>query len=131
MLEEAITADYALIKAWKADKAGNLIFRKTANNFNLSMAKAARTTIAEVEEIVEIGELDPNFIHVPGVYVDRLVKGEVYEHYIEKRVVKSKDVTNQSIQNLDPSRERIARRAALEFKNGTYGTTLQLIFNNV
>ena len=81
-MEESIFGDYALIKGWKADKAGNVIFRKTANNFNENMAKAAKTTIVEVEEIVEIGELDPNFIHLPGIYVDRLIVGE-YEKRIE------------------------------------------------
>jgi 3-oxoacid CoA-transferase len=82
-LEESITGDFALIKGWKADKAGNLLFRKTANNFNEPMAKAANITIAEVEEIVEVGELDPNFIHLPGIYVDRLIKGPSYEKKIE------------------------------------------------
>jgi acyl CoA:acetate/3-ketoacid CoA transferase alpha subunit len=71
-----------LIKGWKADKAGNIIFHKSAMNFNLTMAKAAKITIAEVEEIVEVGELDPNFIHLPGIYVDRIVKSN-YEKFIE------------------------------------------------
>ena len=79
-----LTADYALIKGWKADRAGNIVFNKTAANFNLSMAKAARFTIAEVEEIVEIGQLDPNFIHLPSIYVDRLVKPPPYQKIIEK-----------------------------------------------
>ncbi len=83
ILEEAITADFALIKGWKADKAGNVIFRKSATNFNLSMAKAAKITIAEVEEIVEIGELDPSFIHLPGIYVDKLVKPDAYAKFVE------------------------------------------------
>lgn len=83
VLEQAIKADFALIKGWKADKAGNIIFRKSACNFNLSMAKAAKVTIAEVEEIVEVGELDPNFIHLPSIYVDRIVKPPFYEKYIE------------------------------------------------
>jgi acyl CoA:acetate/3-ketoacid CoA transferase alpha subunit len=82
-MERAIKADYALIKGWKADKAGNIIFRKSAVNFNLSMAKAAKVTIAEVEEIVEIGELDPNFIHLPGIYVDKIVKPPNYQKFIE------------------------------------------------
>ena len=72
-----------MIKGWKADKAGNIIFRNSAVNFNLSMAKAAKVTIAEVEEIVEIGELDPNFIHLPGIYVDKIVKPPFYPKYIE------------------------------------------------
>ena len=81
-MEKAIKADYAFIKGWKADKAGNIIFRKSAINFNMSMAKAAKVTIVEVEEILEIGELDPNFIHLPGIYVDKLVQ-KTYPKYIE------------------------------------------------
>lgn len=83
ILEESITGDFALIKGWKADKAGNLLFRKTSNNFNEPMAKAAKVTIAEVEEIVEIGQLDPDGIHLPGIYVDRLIKGPAFEKRIE------------------------------------------------
>lgn len=82
-MEESIYGDYALIKAWKADKAGNIQFRKTARNFNENMAKAAKTTIVEVEELVEIGEIDPNDVHLPGIYVDRLVVGQQYEKRIE------------------------------------------------
>jgi 3-oxoacid CoA-transferase subunit A len=80
-------ADFALIKAWKADKFGNLIFRKTAANFNPMMATAGKTTVVEVEEIVEPGELDPNFIHVPGIYVSRLIQGK-FEKRIEQRTIK-------------------------------------------
>lgn len=76
ILEEAITGDYAIIKAHKADKIGNLVFNKTAMNFNPVCAKAARITIAEVEEIVEVGELDPNFIHLPGIYVNYIYRGK-------------------------------------------------------
>ena len=83
VLESAITADYAIIKAFKADKAGNLIFRKTARNFNPIMCKAANVTIVEAEEIVEIGQLNPDEIHVPGIYVDRIVKGQSYEKRVE------------------------------------------------
>ena len=119
VLEESITGDYALIKAWKADKAGNIIFRKTANNFNEPMAKAANITIAEVEEIVEIGELDTNFVHLPGIYVDRIVKSEIKEKRIEKRVLKKEPVATNGKKS-DSVREKIARRAALEFKNGMY-----------
>ena len=115
VLEKAIKADFALIKGWKADKAGNVIFRKSAMNFNLSMAKAANVTIAEVEEIVEVGELDPNFIHLPGIYVDKIVRPEPYPKFIEKRVTSSSQK-----KQFDPKRERIARRAALEFKTGMY-----------
>ncbi len=84
VLEEALTADVALIKAWKADKDGNLMYRMTARNFNPSMAQAGITTIAEVEELVEPGQLDPNWIHTPSVYVDRVVVGKRYEKRIER-----------------------------------------------
>jgi 3-oxoacid CoA-transferase subunit A len=88
VLEKAFPkADFALVKAWKADTYGNLIFRKTAANFNPMIATAGKITVAEVEEIVEPGELDPNFIHVPGIYVDRLIKGN-FEKRIEQRTVK-------------------------------------------
>lgn len=82
-MEEAITGDFALIKAWKADRFGNLIFRKSARNFNVPMAKAAPVTIAEVEEIVDGGELSPEDIDVPSMYVQRVVKGEFFEKRIE------------------------------------------------
>ncbi len=88
ILEEAFPkADFALIKAWKADKFGNLVFRKTAKNFNSMMATAGKITVVEVEEIVEPGELDPNEIHVPGIYVKRVIKGN-FEKRIEQRTVK-------------------------------------------
>lgn len=87
VLEEALTADLSLVKAYKADKAGNLIYRKTARNFNPMMATAATVTIAEVEEIVEIGDLDPDFVHTPGIYVDMVVKG-TFEKRIEQRTVR-------------------------------------------
>lgn len=83
VMETAITGDFALVKAWKADKAGNLIFRKSARNFNPVMCKAANVAIAEVEEIVEVGELDPDSVHLPGIFVDRIVKGPSYEKRIE------------------------------------------------
>ncbi|MEM6993936.1 MAG: CoA transferase subunit A [Myxococcota bacterium] len=85
VLEHAIKADFALVKAWKGDRHGNLVFRYTANNFNQAMAMAATVTIAEVEELVEPGELDPNFVHTPGIYVDRIIKGAAYEKPIEFR----------------------------------------------
>lgn len=118
IMEESITGDFALIKGWKADKAGNVIFHKTANNFNENMAKAAKVTIVEVEEIVEIGALDPDQIHLQGIYVDRLILGTNYEKRIEKRVVTETDSTKAK--KINPIRERIAKRAALEFKNGMY-----------
>lgn len=83
VLMTALKADFALIKGWKADTHGNVIFRKTANNFNCDMAKAAKVTICEVEEIVPAGKLDPNFIHLPGIYVNRLFKGS-FEKRIER-----------------------------------------------
>ena len=86
VLEESLTADIALVKAYKADKSGNLIFRMTARNFNPMMATAGKITIAEVEEIVEIGDLDPECIHVPGIYVNMVVKGQ-FEKRIEQRTV--------------------------------------------
>lgn len=87
LLEESITGDFALIKAWKADTYGNLVFRKTAANFNPMMATAGRITVVEVEEIVERGELDPDQIHVPGIYVQRIIKGEHFEKRIEQMTV--------------------------------------------
>ncbi|CAB3371614.1 Hypothetical predicted protein [Cloeon dipterum] len=122
ILEEAITGDFSLVKAWKADKAGNLVFRNTAQNFNPAVCKAGKITIAEAEEIVEIGELDPNQIHVPGVYVQRVVKGENYEKRIERLTLK-KAAGSKSSAKSNPAtahRERIVRRAALEFKDGMY-----------
>lgn len=87
ILEEAIVGDFALVKAWKADKSGNLVFRKTARNFNPLAAMAAKVTIVEVEELVEIGELDPDHVHLPGVYIQRILVGTDYEKRIERRVV--------------------------------------------
>ena len=88
VMERSLKADYAFIKAWKGDKWGNLVYRKTARNFNPMMATAARITIAEVEELVEVGELDPDSIHTPSVYVKRIFQGELYEKRIEKRTVR-------------------------------------------
>jgi 3-oxoacid CoA-transferase subunit A len=87
VMERALYADFALVKAWKADRWGNLVFRKTARNFNPVMATAARVTIAEVEEIVEPGQLDPDRVHVPSVYVKRVVLTAIKEKKIEKRTV--------------------------------------------
>ena len=87
ILEEALHADFALVKAWKGDTMGNLIFKGTARNFNPMMAKAGKITIAEVEELVEPGVLDPNHIHVPGIYVQRIFQGTDYEKRIEQRTV--------------------------------------------
>ena len=90
LMEYAFDADFAIVKAWKGDKHGNLIFKDTARNFNPMMAMAGKVTIAEVEELVEAGELNPNDIHVPGVYVHRIVKGSDYEKRIEQRTVRKK-----------------------------------------
>ncbi len=87
ILETALTADFAIVKAWKGDTAGNLIFKATAKNFNPPMAMAGRITIAEVEELVPVGELDPNQIHTPGIFVQRIFQGEGYEKRIEQRTV--------------------------------------------
>ncbi len=89
VMEESLTADLALVKAWKADKAGNLLFRKTARNFNPLAAMAGEVCVVEVEEIVETGELDPDQIHLPGIYVHRIVHNPNPEKRIEKRTVRS------------------------------------------
>src|ERR1700674_2171921 len=87
LMERALKADFALVKAWKGDKWGNLVYRKTARNFNPMMATAAKVTIAEVEQLVEVGELEPDLIHTPSIYVKRIFQGEVYEKKIERRTV--------------------------------------------
>ncbi|MDO5637885.1 MAG: CoA transferase subunit A [Myroides sp.] len=91
VLEEAYKADFAIVKAWKGDEAGNLIFRGTARNFNACMAGAGKITIAEVEELVPAGVLDPNQIHIPGIYVKRIFQGSNYEKRIEQRTVRKRD----------------------------------------
>ena len=91
ILETALTADFAFVKAWKGDTAGNLIFKGTARNFNPLMAMAGKITVAEVEELVPAGELDPNQIHTPGIFVQRIFKGEKYEKRIEQRTVRIKE----------------------------------------
>jgi 3-oxoacid CoA-transferase subunit A len=87
ILERGIVGDFALVKAWKGDTYGNLIYRKTARNFNPMVATAAKITIAEVEELVEVGELDPDQIHTPGIYVQRIIKGPSYQKRIEQRTI--------------------------------------------
>jgi 3-oxoacid CoA-transferase subunit A len=91
ILESALTADFTFVKAWKGDTAGNLIFKGTARNFNPLMAMAGKITVAEVEELVEAGELDPNQIHTPGIFVQRIFQGEKYEKRIEQRTVRTKE----------------------------------------
>lgn len=88
LMEYALHASFAIVKAWKGDTAGNLVFRKTTRNFSASMARAGDITIAEVEQLVQPGELDPDHIHVPGIYVHRIFQGSGYEKRIERRTVK-------------------------------------------
>uniref|UniRef100_A0A7N6BWT5 Succinyl-CoA:3-ketoacid-coenzyme A transferase n=1 Tax=Anabas testudineus TaxID=64144 RepID=A0A7N6BWT5_ANATE len=157
IMEKAITGDFALIKAWKADKAGNIVFRKTARNFNQPMCKAAKTTIVEVEEVVDVGTFAAEDIHIPSIYIHRIVQGASYEKRIEvqnmaclilhewrnycrfvlvkvlspcfsyispcfqKRTVKkSQEEKPKPKKDSDIVRERIIRRAALEFEDGMY-----------
>lgn len=91
LLEYAFDADFAIVKAWKGDTQGNLIFKDTARNFNPLMAMAGKITIAEVEELVHVGELNPNEIHTPGIYVHRIFKGMNYEKRIEQKTTRKKD----------------------------------------
>lgn len=90
VMERAITGDYALIKGWKADRLGNVVYRETAQNFNPMMAAAGKTTIVEVEELVEPGELDPGAIHTPSIYVQRIIVGDHYEKRIERRTTRAR-----------------------------------------
>jgi len=115
VMETGLRADYALVKAWRGDPQGNLVFRKTMRNFGPVMAMAARTTIAEVEEIVPAGALDPDAIVTPGIFVQRLFQGKGYEKRIEKRTVRGGGGVET-----DPRRERIVRRAAREMRDGYY-----------
>jgi 3-oxoacid CoA-transferase subunit A len=91
ILEKAFKADFAFIKAWKGDLAGNLIFKGSARNFNPNMCGAAKITVAEVEELLPVGVLDPNFIHIPGIFVQRIFQGENYEKRIEQLTVRKRD----------------------------------------
>ena len=115
VLETAIRADIALVKAWKGDRSGNLIFRKTARNFNPMIATCAKVTIAEVEELVETGELDPDHVHTPGIYVDRIFQGTAYEKRVEIRTIRGADA-----KPIPAIRERIARQACRELRDGFY-----------
>jgi 3-oxoacid CoA-transferase subunit A len=90
LMEMAFEADFAIVKAWKGDTMGNLVYRSTARNFNPVMAMAGKVTIAEVEELVEAGEIDPDHVHTPGIYVHRIFRGENYEKRIEQRTVRKK-----------------------------------------
>ncbi|KFD47519.1 hypothetical protein M513_11613 [Trichuris suis] len=116
ILEHALNADFAFVKAWKGDKAGNLVFRKTARNFNAPMAKAAKVCIAEVEELCEVGTIDPDDVDLPGIYVHRIVRSSG-EKPIERLVYAQ---SKEQFVPASAARHRIARRAALEFKDGMY-----------
>ncbi|HSB60327.1 MAG TPA: 3-oxoacid CoA-transferase, partial [Vicinamibacteria bacterium] len=115
VLESALRADYAFVKAWKGDPLGNLLFRRTTRNFAPVMAMAARTTIAEVEQLVPAGGIDPDSVTTPGVFVERVFQGARYEKRIERRTL-----SGQGGVETDPRRERIVRRAAMEMKDGYY-----------
>jgi len=123
VMEEAIKGDYAFVKAWKADRLGNVMFRHTANNFNGAMARAARETIVEAEHIVEPGEIDPAAVHVPGIYVSKVIQAT--EKKLIEKVVNAKSPEELKAAALGTGeaaskRERIVKRAAKEFKNGMY-----------
>ncbi|MDE2258940.1 MAG: 3-oxoacid CoA-transferase subunit B [Betaproteobacteria bacterium] len=117
VLEEAIHTDLAIVKAWKGDTAGNLVFRKTARNFNPMIATCGRITVAEVEELVELGQLDPDSIHTPGIYVDRIIQGTHYEKRIEFRTLSGGHSGHQQPPSV---REILAQRAAKELQDGFY-----------
>ena len=116
VLEEGITADVAIVKAWKGDAAGNLVYRRTARNFNPMIAACGKTCVAEVEELVGIGELDPDQVHTPGIFVHRIFQGTNYEKRIEFRTVRGAAQAGPD----SPVRERMARRAAQELRDGDY-----------
>jgi 3-oxoacid CoA-transferase len=115
VLEESIIADLSIIKAWKGDKAGNLVFRKTARNFNPMIATCGKICVVEVEELVEVGEIDPDGVHTPGIYVDRIFQGTNYEKRIEFRTT-----SDTPAQKSSPVRDAMARRAAQELQDGFY-----------
>jgi 3-oxoacid CoA-transferase len=116
VLEEAIRADVSIVKAWKGDKAGNLVYRKTSRNFNPMIATCAKVCVAEVEQLVEIGELDPDHIHTPGIFVDRIIEGATYEKRIEFRTVQGAAASKKD----SPIRDLMAQRAAKELRDGYY-----------
>ncbi|KAJ1832754.1 Succinyl-CoA:3-ketoacid coenzyme A transferase 1, mitochondrial [Coemansia sp. RSA 2706] len=120
LMEEGITGDYALVKAWKGDALGNLVFKYAASNFNAPMATAGKITIAEVEEIVPVGELKPDEIHIPGIHVHRILKGETYEKRIEKLTLRRSAEEENELPESMKQRIHIIKRAAREFKDGMY-----------
>jgi 3-oxoacid CoA-transferase len=115
VLEEGIRADVSIVKAWKGDKSGNLVYRKTSRNFNPMIATCGKVTLAEVEELLEVGSLDPDQIHTPGIYVDRIIQGARYEKRIEFRTLAGTTGKKDS-----PIRELMAKRAAQELRDGYY-----------
>src|SRR5438477_820427 len=116
VLEPGITAELSIVKAWKGDKSGNLIFRKTSRNFNPMIATCGTVCVAEVEQLVEVGELNPDQIHTPGIFVDRIVQGAKYEKRIEFCTVQGSATAKKE----NPIRELMARRAAQELRDGYY-----------
>ena len=116
VLEEAIRADVSIVKAWKGDKSGNLVYRKTSRNFNPMIATCGKITVAEVEQLLEVGELDPDQIHTPGIFVDRIIQGLKYEKRIEFRTVSGGTASKKD----SPIRDLMAKRAAKELRDGYY-----------
>ena len=116
VLEEAIHADVSIVKAWKGDKSGNLVYRKTSRNFNPMIATCGKVTVAEVEELVEVGELDADNIHTPGIFVDRIIQGAKFEKRIEFRTVSGAATSKKD----SPIRDLMAKRAAKELRDGYY-----------
>ncbi|KAJ1804613.1 Succinyl-CoA:3-ketoacid coenzyme A transferase 1, mitochondrial, partial [Coemansia sp. RSA 2523] len=120
LMEEGIVGDFALVKAWKGDELGNLVFKYAASNFNAPMATAGKITIAEVEEIVPVGELKPNEIHISGIHVHRILKGETYEKRIEKLTLRRSAEEESELPEAMKQRIHIIKRAAREFQDGMY-----------
>ena len=121
VLEEAIRADISIVKAWKGDKAGNLVYRKTSRNFNPMIATCGKVCVAEVEQLVEVGELKPDDIHTPGIFVDHIIQGARYEKRIEFRTVQGAPVSKKDSDKKDSdSRDWMAKRAAQELRDGYY-----------
>ncbi len=116
VLERAIQADVSIVKAWKGDTLGNLVFRKTSRNFNPMIATCGKVTVAEVEELLQPGEIDPDHVHTPGIYVDRIIQGSNYEKRIEFRTVSGAAASKKD----SPIRDLMARRAAQELRDGFY-----------
>src|SRR5438067_4326996 len=116
VLEEGISADLSMVKAWKGDKSGNLVYRMTSRNFNPMIATCGKVTVAEVEQLVEVGELDPDQIHTPGIYVDRIIQGAKYEKRIEFRTVSGAAASKKD----SPIRDLMAKLAAKELRDGFY-----------